>query len=593
MRQGGKCNKEKKMKKKLLSGLLTLAVATTSLVSLAGCNKIFGDDSVGVDTTKTQLYAVTYNGGWGGEWLEVLGKEFEEMYKDTSFEEGKKGVQVVIKLGKSDVTGDSLKNLMTTTDNDIFFSTFDLRQYNLEGKLMDVTDVVTHTMDKKYAKVWSDLGETKNISDKIDPTLRDYVLYATGTTTANAKYCGIPMYSSFYNMIYDVDLFYEAGLFIKSRNADGSLVFTEASNGDKSKEAEIDKQKWKGQDDIEGTSDDGLPMTMDDFTRVCAKMQANNITPFLWSGSLDAYIQGFATSFWANYQGAEDFKVAVSANGTLSDGTVITPATGYKLVNQKGRLQALKFCEAVVKNNWYAEDCFGSGDHYSTQNTYLRSKYQAASVQGAKRIAMLIEGGWWEHECKDVAATMESSYGEEYANRRFGVMSYPWMDANASKSGYTVVAVTPFANVAIRENPKQKELATLFFAYTTTEHALRTYTRMTGSTRCYDYDLTAEDLSHMSYYKQSLWGYYKDAKANGRVVYNCATGEFSENNPQYVAGSFGVAIALTGQNGINCAEVNPFKVFKNNNFTADQYYQATLDKITASYWQSAFLSYIK
>lgn len=40
------------MKKKLLSGLLTLAVATTSLVSLAGCNKIFDDDSVRVDTDK-------------------------------------------------------------------------------------------------------------------------------------------------------------------------------------------------------------------------------------------------------------------------------------------------------------------------------------------------------------------------------------------------------------------------------------------------------------------------------------------------------------------------------------------------------------
>lgn len=584
------------MKKKLLSGLLTLAVATTSLVTLAGCDTFKDPDAIEVDTTKTQLYAVTYNGGWGGEWLEVLGKEFEEIYKDTSFEEGKKGVQVVIKLGKGEVTGDALKNLMTTTDNDIFFSTFDLRQYNLEGKLMDVTDVVTNTTDSKYDKVWKDLGETKTIEEKIDPTLREYVLYASNSTYSDPgrKYFGIPMYSSFYNMIYDVDLFYEEGLFIKDRNADGSIVWCTASNGDKSKEDQIDNEKWAGQDGIKGTSDDGLPMTMDDFNFLCTKMQNRNITPFLWSGSIDGYIQGFATAFWANYEGADNFKVAVSSSGTDSNLGEITPQTGYKLVKQQGRKQALKFCEAVVRNNWYAEDCFGSGDHYATQNTYLRSKYQASSVAGAKRIAMLIEGGWWEHECKDVAATMESSYGPEYANRRFGVMSYPWMDEDASKSGYTIVAVTPFANVAIRENPKQKELAELFFAYTTTEHGLRTYTRMTGSTRCYDYDLTADDLAQMSYYKQSLWGYYKDAKANGRVVYNCATGEFSENNPQYVAGSFGVAVALTGQNGVTCAEVNPFKVFKNNkSLTADQYYQATVDRFTESYWKNAFLSYIK
>lgn len=584
------------MKKKLLSGLLTLAVATTSLVTLAGCDTFKDPDAIEVDATKTQLYAVTYNGGWGGEWLEQLGKEFEEIYKDTSFEEGKKGVQVVVKLGKGDVTGDALKNLMTTTDNDIYFSTFNLREYNLEDKLMDVTDVVTNTNSSKYDKVWKDFGETKTIEEKLDPTLREYVLYASGTTydNPNRQYFGIPMYSSFYNMIYDVDLFYEAGLFIKSKNEDGSLVFCTASNGDKSKEAQIDEEKWAGQDGVKGTSDDGLPMTIEDFITVCAKMTGNNITPFLWSGSLDAYIQGFATSFWANYEGAENFKVAVSSNGNDSKLGRITPASGYKLVNQKGRYQALKFCETVVRNNWYAEDCFGSGDHYATQNTYLRSKYQASTVTGAKRIAMLIEGGWWEHECKDVAATMASSYGEEYANRRFGVMTYPWMDENANKDGYTVVAVTPFANVAIKKNPKQKELAELFFAYTTTEHALRTYTRMTGSTRCYDYDLTADDLAQMSYYKQSLWGYYKDAKAHGRVVYNCATGEFSENNPQYVAGSFGIAVQLTGENGINCAQVNPFKVFKeNSSYTADQYYTATVQKFTELYWRSAFLSYIK
>lgn len=572
------------MKKKLLSGLLTLAVATTSLVSLTGCkNDLWGDDGIDVDTTKTQLYAVTYNGGWGGEWLEVLGKEFEEIYKDTSFEDGKKGVQVVIKLGKGDVTGDSLKNLMTTTDYDIFFSTFDLRQYNLEKKLMDVTDVVTNTMDAKYAKVWSDLGETKTIAEKIDPTLRDYVLYADDNS---GKYFGIPMYSSFYNMIYDVDLFYEKGLFIKERLDNGDLVFTTETDGNKLLETEVDEEKWVGQDGIKGTSDDGLPMTMEDFTRVCEKMKANNITPFLWSGSLDAYIQGFATSFWANYEGADNFKVAVSANGTDSNLGAITPETGYKLTGQRGRLQALSFCEKVVRNNWYAEVCFGGNNHYETQSTYLMSKYQAKNSTSSKRIAMLIEGGWWEHECKDVAATMESQYGDEYKDRRFGVMTYPWMDGNASKSGYTVVAVTPFANVAIRENPKQKELAQLFFAYTTTERALRTYTRMTGSTRCYDYDLTAEDLSEMSYYKQSLWGYYKDAKANGRVVYNATAGKFGEKNAQYVADAFGVAVKGVG----GYQQVNPFKLFHDNTtLTAEAYNQQVIGKFTPEFWKNSFV----
>ena len=49
-----------------------------------------------VDYSRTQLYVSNFNGGYGDEWLYKLKTRFEEFYKETIFEEGKKGVQVLI-----------------------------------------------------------------------------------------------------------------------------------------------------------------------------------------------------------------------------------------------------------------------------------------------------------------------------------------------------------------------------------------------------------------------------------------------------------------------------------------------------------------
>ena len=67
-----------------------------SMLILSACNsKLFIDTGNKINKDKTQLHVHNFDGGVGTEWLEKDIARFEEKYKNTSFEEGKTGVQIV------------------------------------------------------------------------------------------------------------------------------------------------------------------------------------------------------------------------------------------------------------------------------------------------------------------------------------------------------------------------------------------------------------------------------------------------------------------------------------------------------------------
>ena len=609
------------MKKKFLSFLLTLVMLFAAF-SFTACDLGNLGDDVGEepDTTKTHLYVVSYDGGWGIEWLNTMAREFEAMYEGHSFESGRQGIVVHVKGGKSDVTGDSVKSLMATSNYDVYFTTYNLRQYVLEDKLMDITDVVANTMKADYKKVWSDLGETGTIADKMDDTIKGYVQYAGANAAGvvdqtNVKYYGIPMYSSFYNINYDIDLFYEQGLYLKE---DGTFCGGTVTTG--ATEAEINAEKSLGQDGIKGTEDDGLPITYQDWVNMCNKMTRQSISPICWSGNLGSYRLGYFNQFWANYEGADDWYINITGMGEDSEfGTITLDArNGYLTSGQAGRKASLKFAEDIIRENRWDTDASNGTDHYGSQDKFLQSKFYSERSESIKRIAMFIEGGWWENEAKTTIETMANQNGGEYVNRRFGVMTFPRMDdghytetkypdadgnytlsapANVGDQGRKVndmvlVSVTPDSNVAIRKNAKQVEASKLFLAYTTTEKCLRTYTRMTGSTRCYDYNLTSDDKAQMSTYKQQLWGYYSRAIKAGNVRYISGPGKFGEYNPQIVSGNYGICYNGLSFGGATYSAGDPITLFQNyGTVTAEEYFNGYKNFFSANngaQWAASF-----
>lgn len=94
----------------------------------------------GIDKTKTQLYIGNYDGGLGHEWIEKTAALFEEKFKDVSFEDGKKGVEIVIDNGKDNMSGNTLLADMPSSRDSVFF-TESVDYYDLisRGVVADIT----------------------------------------------------------------------------------------------------------------------------------------------------------------------------------------------------------------------------------------------------------------------------------------------------------------------------------------------------------------------------------------------------------------------------------------------------------------------
>lgn len=492
-----------------------LLAAIMFVVPLTGCN----GDGLEIDPNRTQLYVGIYEGGWGREWIDAMVEEFELLNPE---------VQVIVEGKKDEFTGDTLKASIASGQYDLYFTTINFADFvaneSDNNLLLDITDAVTTPL--------SEYGETRSIEDKMDPYMQTYMK----ASNQNDRYYSIPMYCSYYNIVYDVDLFEQESTPLYFAE-DGTFTTGLTDTGAKA--------KWAGQDGEIGTYDDGLPVTWNDFRRLINEMIKYGIKPFIWGSDVASYRADYFTTVWANYEGKENFDLNLTFDGvdttlpgTDTDesgrtGLRITAENGYELQKQPGKRWALEMAKYIIDNNLYDGESF-LADYLSAQNQYLLSKY-TSTTGNRQRIAMLIEGGWWENESKAMQEDMVARYGDEYANRRFGIMTVPRFDGQEN-TNKVLYSVTGNSVGFIRKNATQPELAKEFLRFTTTDANLRLYTRMTGSTRAYDYELTQDDLDSMSYYKQSLWDIFSDE--NTDMVYSYGPSRLAINNQAYFRGSW-------------------------------------------------------
>ena len=122
--------------------------------------KFYGnnDDGEQQDLNKTQLYVSNYDGGFGDEWLYSAKANFEKLYENEVFEEGKKGVQVWIT--PSELNGPALINSVLGAREQVFIAqSVYYYDYLTEECMLDISDVVTGSL--------SVFGENNTIENKL------------------------------------------------------------------------------------------------------------------------------------------------------------------------------------------------------------------------------------------------------------------------------------------------------------------------------------------------------------------------------------------------------------------------------------------
>ncbi len=495
--------------------LLLCFAAFGSTFATVGCDKEVQE----FDTSKSQLFVKYYNGGAGRAWIDELIADFEADYAEVSFEEGKKGVEVVKDFEKSII---AVNNVKSDPNQVYILVNTNYSQFVANNAMMDITDVVCDA-----ALIDNDTEENVSIASKISDRRKQY--YNVGTETA-PKYYAIPFFESSMNLQYNVKLFEEnCYYFAEGKTAEG---WTEEDLKDYDKVIELfvnsaTDPRAKGPDNASGTVngvnyslDDGLPATYDDFRALLTVMEYDGVIPFIWNGTATSYLTCFANEVWANNVGAKEYELAftfrgesetlldLDQNGNVqyeADGvtpkmlskTQITPETAYMLHAQKGKYDALRFAKMIMDSDYYTGSF--TVNYLDAQDYFINSAKMKEFDY--RPIAMLVEGTWWHNEARP-------AYGSESDRQahKFGIMPLP--KADGSQLGQKNTKISERESLMFINNYCDEyaiPIAKAFMRYLQSDKAMNTFSAHTDMLRAMDYELTEETLGKMSYYGKNVY----------------------------------------------------------------------------------------
>ncbi len=434
-----------------------------------------------VDENRTQVYVNYYNGGLGNEWLPALKKAFEDKYPH---------IQIMPLPGKNTMDSGTVLNNFDTYEGDLFFMDYvgseHLTQFRTKGYSADITKYVRNEKLTPF-------GEDKTIWDKITPSVKDYY-------DLDGAVYSLPWYQASYQMIYDIELFESQSFYV---DPDGNW-----NNG---------SNKSLGQDGVAGTYDDGLPVTQTDFFNLLNRMVEKNVLPLTFYGSGAYYFTSYLTNMFADYEGYNDFMLNYILEGQDSDLGTVTLEDAYRLKNgQKGKRYILEFAERLMGNaGYYSSNTFQtSQDNFTAQDEFLLSVELAKKSSSNKRIAMLVDGPWWEREASATMNDMAGAYKNEnyaYGKRAFGIMPMPQADDGSSAEGNTIACTSGRSVIFMNNNSKVKDEAGLFLQFCHSEEGLRIATVASGIMRPYDYEMQEENLNEMTPFGKLVYGHNKSA----------------------------------------------------------------------------------
>ena len=486
--------------KKLVTVVLSALIFVMMNFAAVGCAPPGGDDIEEIDTDKTQLYVFNFDGGYGTEWLRKAKERFEALYAEKPYEEGKKGVQIVISPLKKILDG--VKNNILTNKEEIYFTEY--AYYNTlraEGLLGDITPAVIGDLEE--------FGDEKGttIESKLTDEHKDYLRVQED---GESHYYGIPHYAGYMGITYNVDLFTQYGAYLREKPVDGTLEgkFLFRTPGAK---------KSAGPDGVPGNMDDGLPRTYSEFYDLCEYLSKRGVTPLNWTGKdYKAYLTWFHAALAAQNDGlTETMRLYTQAGsaanlGTIENGVFVKDAAptdihsgnGYEMFRSEGRYRAYEFLEKIVTTTTYRYDkAFSSTqDILTAQDTLIKT-----GMPGEPVIGMLIDGAWWESEATESFDELVAAGNEDRAKDKmnFAFMPLPKADEMADDNKLTLFDQM-YSMCFMKSNVAEwkKPLIYDFIKFINSNESLMEFTEITGVPKALKYNVT--DMSSMTTYAKSL-----------------------------------------------------------------------------------------
>lgn len=510
--------------------LLPIALMAIALSSCGGGNSqdaSGGDENI--NSEKTQLYVKSYQGGFGSKWLYEAKAKYEALHANDVYEEGKKGVQIVITEQKEyPASGDVINGYHQV----YFFESLNYMNMVKDGAFADITKYVTG--ENPYDK-------GKTIESKMFDQDKNY--YGIPSDDGSAHYYAIPHYTASMGIVYNKKVFDEKGYYFidgyESKTGDAKFILDDSDT------------KSAGPDGVKGTADDGLPVTYQDYYDLCKYIRANGNVPFTHLGKNSYnYLTELAAVTGAQAEGGTmnsvsytmDGKIqAVKLNEGLTDVlyddnglpqteevTVHPEAVdgkydGYEVQRSIGKYYGMDFLHTLISNSDVSKSdswlyVVASGESYShtdAQKNFINSTFNRLPGKAGRdknvNIAMLIDGNWWENEAAD---TINGLTEGERSQLDFGWMPLP---RPSYSTPYSPVTVASFESSCFMKKGLSENIAALagdFIQYMTADEQLVSFSKSTNSMKSFKYDLDDESFASLSKFGQSFWNYAHNSTIN-------------------------------------------------------------------------------
>ena len=515
---------------KLWKKIATVAVAGLlglGTLSFAACSDPYAN--------MTTINVHYFNGGLGDDWIMESISQFEAMFANVSFEDGKTGVHVSLTANKE---FNELATSMSTGAEgaDIIYSAEGDRVefLNTPGILYDTTAIATE-------KVYDANGEVH-----LNAAGNGFEVQADGYSMYDRM---LPYYREAYNL---------AGT--KWATNDGDVSFSLLPYEDTIAGIIIDYDfyeelcaKYKLTDKMTGYKYEGdavaMPGTWDEFFALLTNMRdkdtsgAGGVSGFMYS--IDYYTPSIETAVIADvdgtdegvtdpskysgirmfdtYRGAYDF----NNNGTIDEGETITSENYWKLTQTRGMEAMVQVAVRLFEHGSNGNEIYDNGvmnnpSYSSAQMDFVMSKNSST----APRILAILEGDWWENEARSSFDSMGKSNPEDaYGKRTFRMMPIPHMTAEEVENGKTY-KVGSFSNgyplilnnKTLAGNPAKETVAKLWVQFTHSNSQMNQFTKWSGSVRPYDYKISAEAKAQLTPFAQSVVTIQEeDRKEDGKI----------------------------------------------------------------------------
>ncbi len=595
--------------------IITLGLSVVCAFTAIGCAPGSNGGGTGKETKITFLNQA---GGIGEQWLAEAVERYEKLNENTSFGDGKVGVDVDYE------SQNSTESYLIGTDghNIVVLERKHLYDYIASGSIYDMSAV--YTTENKY-----DNGAM--LKDKISAQT------ATNVQDMNGKWYGLPHYEYLSGLSYNHTLFEDRNLFIALDGDNGTLYTGNYASSDENEAVyfvdDSTSTKSYGPDGktgvingIDYSLDDGLPATLIEFIALCDVMKENDIEPITLAGQYDNYSNNIVAGFWAALAGAEQMYSLFNVSGKVEYVTetmimgeldfttndlfpglgidyVKQPLTAWADVNEQNgyyshrmaaEYYATAMLEIIYREGFLSDDTVnGSTTHVSAQENFI-----FGGTQGKKERGMLAESTyWWNETVLSGNGTFYEDLIGDFDELDIRFMPLPTSVSKTARAnsqrtdwentfidtGYSTIVMN--ANVANLSQDVQNACVD-FLQFLMSDSELKAFTLSTGLARPWTYDMTVNDLQGAGQhnYYTNLW----NLRQNSNIVFKNGNSKISMlKGSSCMVNVFGSTFGITMGTK---TYTNYLSIIKDSASThADALFKANANSVSGSVW-SGWLS---